>query len=226
MLEFIANIGHISDIKSLKLLLKFAKESGFNFAKIDGFSVDEQFNDLFSDSIGMSVVDYEDIFTYADSLGISLYGSCYDYKSVDLFSNYTNICEVPVEKIDDMDFIRYVKNKFRYLILKVDNSDLDLIKDLYYSFGPHLIIYEPIRNLRKLSGINKIRHNLGILHIGFCDNSEDPIPTIVATTQGISYIEKSVTLDRNLFGHRHIYALEPSQFESFIKKVRYASSLV
>ena len=213
MLEFIANVGQITDVKSTKLLLKFAKDSGFNFAKFDAIS----FPDLF-----VMVSDYRDVFKYANSLGISLYASCYDYDTVDMASQHTYICEIPVKKINDREFVRYVSARFQYVIMRMDNCDLDLIEELYYSFGPHLIMFEPVNTKVKLSSLSHIK--LGNLYTGYSDNNDNPIQTIVAATQGISYIEKPVTLDRNLFGNTS--ALEPTQFKTFIDKVKYARSLI
>ncbi len=104
----------------------------------------------------------------------------------------------------------------------MDNCDLDLIEELYYSFGPHLIMFEPVNTKVKLSSLNNIK--LGNLYTGYSDNNDNPIQTIVATTQGVSYIEKPVTLDRNLFGNAS--ALEPTQFKTFIDKVKYVRSLI
>ena len=229
MLEFIANVGQITDIKSTKLLLKFAKESGFNFAKFDAISLPDAFDSLAitgeSSSSLVMASDYKDIFKYANYLGISLYASCYDYDAVDMASRHTYICEIPVEKINDREFIRYVSERFQYVIIRTDNCDLDLIEELYYSFGPHLIMFEPVNTKDKLSGLTQIK--LGNLYTGYSDNNDNPIQTIVAATQGVSYIEKPVTLDRNLFGNtRTRDVIEPTQFKTFIDKVKYARSLI
>ena len=218
MLEFIANVGRITDVKSTKLLLKFAKDSGFNFAKFDAISL-ESFDSLVMSS------DYRDVFKYANSLGISLYASCYDYDAVDMASQHTYICEIPVEKINDREFIRYVSARFQYVIMRMDSCDLDLIEELYYSFGPHLIMFEPVNTKVKLSSLNHIK--LGNLYTGYSDNNDNPIQIIVAATQGVSYIEKPVTLDRNLFGNTNTQGvIEPTQFKTFIDKVKYARSLI
>ena len=219
MLEFIANVGQITNVKFTKLLLKFAKESGFNFAKFDAISLPNSFDSFIMAS------DYKDVFKYANSLGISLYASCHDYDTVDMTSQHTHICEIPVEKINDREFVRYVSARFQYVIIRMDNCDLNLIEELYYSFGPQLIMFEPVNTKVKLSSLSHIK--LGNLYTGYSDNNDNPIQTIVATTQGISYIEKPVTLDRNLFGNTRTQGvIEPTQFKTFIDKVKYARSLI
>lgn len=223
MLNFIADIGnnHSNDIKALKLLLKFARECGFNFAKIDN---DINIQNLFD---GLNIFDYKEVFDYANNLGINMYFSCNDYDSADLLSSYTNICEIPVEKNKDFNFINYIKNKFEYIIISVDNIDLDEITELFYSHNPHLIIYRPRNKLNKLSlsNIRLIKDKIPRLNLGY-SNNVDKLSSYVAITRGINYIERSITLDKNLFGDGHISALEPMEFKKYIGKLRYVNSLL
>ena len=223
MLNFIADIGnnHGNDIRALKLLLKFARECGFKFAKIDR---DINIQNLFD---GLNIFDYREVFDYANSLGINMYFSCNDYDSADLLSSYTNICEIPVEKSKDNNFIHYIKKKFKYIIISVDNIDLDEITELFYSHDPHLVIYRQRKKLNKLSlsNVRQIRDKLPRLNIGYNNNTDD-ISSYVAVTKGVNYIERSITLDKNLFGNGHISALEPMEYKKYIEKLRYVKSLL
>jgi sialic acid synthase SpsE len=224
MLNFIADIGtnHNNDIAALKLLLKFAKGNGFKFAKIDK---EINIENLFD---GLNIFDYQEAFDYANSIGINIYFSCNDCDSADLLSMYTNICEISVKKSKDSDFIRYIKTKFKYIIISVNNIDLDEITELFYSHDPHLIIYRQEKNSKNkpnLSYIKQIKNKIPRLNIGY-NNNIDNISSYVAVTQGINYIERSITLDKNLFGDGHISALEPMEFKKYIKKLRYAKSLL
>ena len=223
MLNFIADIGnnHGNDIRALKLLLKFAQECGFKFAKIDR---DINIQNLFD---GLNIFDYREVFDYANSLGINMYFSCNDYDSADLLSSYTNICEIPVEKSKDNNFIHYIKKKFKYIIISVDNIDLDEITELFYSHDPHLVIYRQRKKLNKLSlsNVRQNRDKLPRLNIGYNNNTDD-ISSYVAVTKGVNYIERSITLDKNLFGNGHISALEPMEYKKYIEKLRYVKSLL
>ena len=187
MVEFIANIEIFDNIESLKILLKLAYETGFKYAKLNS----NVCNNLFKPE------DYDNIFLYAKNLGIILYSICYDSNSVDLFSNYTNMCQIPFEKTNDIYFINNVKNKFKYLILEVDNCDFDLTNNLYYTHGLHMIIYK-IKNNINISELNKIKYNLGNLNIGYHDNNYELTNSIVVVSHGINYIEKNVDLNNCL----------------------------
>ena len=223
MLNFIADVGnnHGNDIKALKLLLKYAHECGFNYIKIEKYI---NIQNLFD---GLDIFDYREVFTYANNLGINMYFCCNDYDSADLLSSYTNICEIPVGKNNDNNFINYIKNKFEYIIISVDNIDLDEITELFYSHNPHLVIYRPRNNINKLSltNIRLIKDKIPRLNIGYCNNT-DKLSSYVALTKGINYIERSITLDKNLFGDGHISALEPMEFKKYIGKLRYVKSLL
>jgi sialic acid synthase SpsE len=187
MVEFIANIEHFDNVESLKKLLKLVYETGFKYAKLDANIC----NTL------LKTDDYEDIFLYTKNLGIILYSICYDYNDVDLFKNYTNICQIPSNKQDDVNFIKYVKNNFKDLILEIDYCDFDLSNNLYHSYGPFMIMYK-IKNNINVSELNKIKYNLGNLNIGYFDDNIELTNTIVVVSHGINYIEKKVELNNCL----------------------------
>ena len=183
MVEFIANIENFDNVESLKILLKLAYKTGFKYAKLNSNIC----NNLFVKE------DYDNIFLYAQKLGIILYSICYDYNSIDLFCNYTNMCQIPSEKNDDINFIKYVKNKFKHLILELDHCDFDLINNLYYKYGLYMVMYK-IKNNINISELNKIKYNLGNLNIGYYDDNAELTNTIVVVSHGINYIEKNIDL--------------------------------
>ena len=109
----------------------------------------------------------------------------------------------------------------------MDNIDLDEITELFYSHNPFLIIYRPRNNLNKLSLLNirLIKEKIPRLNLGY-SNNDDKLSSYVAITRGVNYIERSITLDKNLFGDGHISALEPMEFKKYIGKLRYVNSLL
>ncbi|MEO9276656.1 MAG: N-acetylneuraminate synthase family protein [Nitrososphaera sp.] len=79
----------------------------------------------------------------------------------------------------------------------------------------------PIESLN-LSVIPKIKERYGV-PVGLSDHSMEPmIASILAVGLGATIIEKHFTLDRNLPGPDHPFALNPSELELMIKSIRYA----
>jgi N,N'-diacetyllegionaminate synthase len=81
----------------------------------------------------------------------------------------------------------------------------------------------PIEDLN-LSVIQKLKEKYKI-PIGFSDHSMDPIiGPLVAIGMGATFIEKHFTLDRNLNGPDHAFALIPEELEKMINAIRNADS--
>ncbi len=55
---------------------------------------------------------------------------------------------------------------------------------------------------------------------GYSSQNRDSETDIMAVALGAVYIEKRLTLDRNLPGHHHVISLEPKEFESYVKMIR------
>ena len=107
MVNFIGNIGfnHNADLKAMKTLMKLGAEAGFNYLK---------FNTC--DTIDFDMFEIHEIFKYADKLNIKLYCSIDNVITADLISQYTDICEIPLEKNTDNELINYIRSRFKNII--------------------------------------------------------------------------------------------------------------
>lgn len=56
--------------------------------------------------------------------------------------------------------------------------------------------------------------------VGYSSKDQDIETDIMAVTLGASYLEKRLTLDRELPGHHHILCLEPDEFEEYVGLMR------
>jgi len=64
------------------------------------------------------------------------------------------------------------------------------------------------------------------LPIGWSSEGRDWIPDFVAIGQGACLIEKRMTLNNRHKGHHHMKALEPHEFEAWVKMVRSADAMM
>lgn len=55
---------------------------------------------------------------------------------------------------------------------------------------------------------------------GYSSRNRDSETDIVSVALGAVYLEKRLTLDRNLPGHHHVISLEPAEFESYVRMIR------
>jgi sialic acid synthase SpsE len=56
--------------------------------------------------------------------------------------------------------------------------------------------------------------------VGYSSGDQDVETDIMAVTLGASYLEKRLTLDRELPGHHHILCLEPNEFDEYVDQMR------
>ena len=56
--------------------------------------------------------------------------------------------------------------------------------------------------------------------VGFSDHTLDSTASIVAIAKGAKIIEKHITLDRNMKGPDHFYAIEPKELVRFVQAIR------
>jgi sialic acid synthase SpsE len=56
--------------------------------------------------------------------------------------------------------------------------------------------------------------------VGYSSKDQDTETDIMAVTLGVSYLEKRLTLDRDLPGHHHLLCLEPDEFDEYVDLIR------
>ncbi len=57
-------------------------------------------------------------------------------------------------------------------------------------------------------------------NVGFSPSGRDIKQDIIATSLGAVYLEKRLTISRNLLGHHHILSLEPKELSNYVKEIK------
>jgi len=78
----------------------------------------------------------------------------------------------------------------------------------------------PVEDIN-LRAIHQLSEEFG-LRVGFSDHSKGIDASMLAVALGATVIEKHFTLDNNMVGPDHQASLNPSDFASLVKKIRYA----
>lgn len=71
-------------------------------------------------------------------------------------------------------------------------------------------------NMRSISYMAKAFNTL----VGYSSAAQESETDIMAVTLGAVYLEKRLTLSRNLPGHHHVLSLEPNEFEDYVELMR------
>ena len=155
--------------------------------------------------------------------------SVQDAQSIDPF---TTIHKISSFEINHVRLIEYLAKTGKPILVSTGAStyeEIDFCVNLVKKYGNNnLVLLQctskypcPIKSLN-LSAIPKMKSRYGI-PIGFSDLSIDPIiAPVLAVGLGATVLEKHFTLDKNLPGPDHSFALNPDELKSMILSVRQA----
>jgi len=151
-----------------------------------------------------------------------------DAKHVD---PYVQIHKIASFEINHVRLLEYLAETKKPLILSTGAStsdEIDFAVDLIKKKNNNLCLMQctskypsPIDALN-ISVIPHMKSRYGV-PVGFSDHSMDPVVVpVLAVGMGATIIEKHFTLDRNLSGPDHSFALNPSELEVMINSIRSA----
>lgn len=242
----IAEIGsnHNHDFSLAKELIDAAADAGVDAVKFQTFRAKSHYskftpgfsylNDVNTFNLIQSIeIDrnwHAPLKEYAESRNVIFLSSPCDFDAVDEL----NQLEVPIFKIasfdlSDLQLIRYIAKTGRPLILSTglaDWMDIQRAIDVCKAEGNEKIIllqctslYPAPVKLSNLKAIRTMRDSFGVL-TGYSDHTEGEHICLGAVTLGACVIEKHFTLDRNLRGPDHSFAMEPKELKAMMIHLR------
>ncbi len=243
-----AGSNHNGDYSMAKALIEAAAGAGADAIKFQTFKAENhyskhtpQFSYLKEQSDGKSTYDliksieidrewHASLMNYAASCGISFFSSPCDVQAVDQLAEL-NVPAFKVASFDlvDLDLIRYMAKFGKTMILSTGMADY---ADIQKAIGAceqaanqqlvllHCTSLYPapveISNLLAIQTMQKAFN----YPVGYSDHTiGDHIP-IAAVALGACMIEKHFTLNHELSGPDHRFAMEPNELAAMIKRIR------
>jgi len=160
------------------------------------------------DVILFSTVNSPSGIQYAEEIGLEAYKlSSWDFN---YFTLWEKISRLGKPMLIDSGPVNTVEmGKVMNLMHKAGNEDSVLV----HCF--HTDDYKKM-NMRSIPYMQNTFDTL----VGYSSANQDTETDIIAVTLGASYMEKRLTMDRNLPGHHHVLSLEPKEFENYVKLMR------
>ena len=241
MVEIIAEIaqGYEGNPKLSKLLVKGALSTDVDSIKMQLVYADElcvptyPYYDLFS-SLEMEIDVWEDIVYLIHKNKKKIYLDIYGNKSLS-FARKLNVDGVKISTTDFYNFslIKDSFNSFDTVILSCGGVPIEEIDQVInnYKLPRNLILmhgFQAEPTLIQDNNLNRIRSLISRyknIKIGFMDHAKGDLDeafylSLVALGQGVSVIEKHITLDYNLKLEDYISALSIDRFKKFVKIIR------
>lgn len=238
-----AGSNHNGNLEQAKKLIELAKDAGADAVKFQLYTAEglySKYTPEFSYLKGKKPFDViksietprkwlKDLAAYSRDRGIMFLATPFDYEAVDLLDKFVPAFKISSFEIIDLELIRYASEKNKPLIISTGMANLGEIEDAINaakSTGNEDIIllhcnsvYPAPYEIVNLKAITSMKAAFK-LPVGFSDHTIGIHISIAAAARGASVIEKHYTLDRNLPGPDHSFAIEPIELRQMVKNIR------
>lgn len=169
-------------------------------------------------------VEYDEINAYCKSKDIGWFASVWDVGSVDFMSNYTSIGKIPSALITDIELLSYSRKKFDTLIMSTGMSTQAEINTAVEIAQPDVIMhsvssYPSDTNELNLLYVKYLYDHFSETEIGYSGHELELETTAATVLYGASWIERHITLDRNMWGSDHKCSLEPTELSKLVDMI-------
>ena len=243
-MNLIAEIGinHNGDIDICKKLILISKLAGFNYVKIQKRNPDicvpeEQKSKIRETPWGkMTYLDYkkriefneeqiEELINFSKNEGIQMFSSVWDTDSIDLMRKYTNIGKIPSALITNLELCVYARHVFDKLIISTGMSTEEEIINCIKACNPDIIMHSnstypcPPEDLN-LRYIEWLKDKNPEKEIGYSGHENGIITTLASIPLGVNWIERHVTLDKNMWGSDQKASLDIQEMFELVKNIK------
>ena len=247
--KIIAEIGinHNGSVKIAKEIIDFCHRFGCDYVKFqkrnpDVCVPDAQKNKMrntpwgemkyidYKHKIEFGKKEYDEIDAYCKKLGIKWFASVWDLDSVDFMKQYkqedgTILMKIPSAKITDHELCKYARKNSDKLQISTGMSEERQIDECVAACNPDIIFHTnstypcPVSELN-LRRITFMKDKWPDKEIGYSGH-EYPLPTsYAAVALGATWLERHVTVDRNMWGSDQSSSVEPNGVYKLVKGVR------
>lgn len=175
---------------------------------------------------------HQQLFDYANELGITLFSTPFDESAVDLLESLNAPAyKIASFELTDLPLIQYVASKGKPMIMSTGMANLDEISQALQcameSGCSELVLlhcisaYPAPAEESNLKTITDLAEKFGCL-VGLSDHTIGPMVPIVATALGATVIEKHVTLSRQDKGPDSEFSLEPEELRELCQQAKLA----
>lgn len=242
-------INHNGDIEIAKQLIMVAKAAGCDYVKFQKRNPDvcvpeDQKNKIRQTPWGeMTYLEYKwrtefnyeqysEIDEFCKQIGIKWFVSVWDKDSVefmDIFRRlgkaYDGTMKIPSALITDLELCKYARANCDKLIISTGMSTEKEVRACISACNPDVVMHTnstypcPVEELN-LNYINWLKSWYPGLDIGYSGHEYGLVTTFATIPMGVTWIERHITLDRNMWGSDHSASIEPSGLFKLVKGIR------
>ncbi|HTA94272.1 MAG TPA: N-acetylneuraminate synthase family protein [Polyangiaceae bacterium] len=172
--------------------------------------------------------EYAEIEKQCAELGLMWFASCWDEPSVEFLQRFSPPCyKAASASLTDLSLLRAMKATGVPLMISTGMSTSEEIAEAVTATGQRdlLIAHStstypcPIDELN-LSMIRTLKQTFPSCPIGYSGHESGLAPTWAAVALGATFIERHITLDREMWGTDHAASIELSSLERLVSQIR------
>lgn len=242
--KIIAEIGinHNGSIEIAKRLIMLSKVAGCDYVKIQKRNPDVCVPEAQKSKIRntpwgqMKYIDYKwkiefneeqikELYEFSKKIGIYFFASVWDLDSVDLMKKYSTIGKIPSALITDLELCKYARDNFDRLIISTGMSTEKEIENCVKVCNPDVIMHTnstypcPTSDLN-LRYIEHLKNKYPDKEIGYSGHESGLVTSFATITMGATWVERHITIDRNMWGSDQKFSIEPSGVIKLVKGIR------
>lgn len=170
---------------------------------------------------------YVEIDCYCKERRISWFASCWDESSVDFMEQFNpHFHKIASACLTDDNLLHYINETNRYIILSTGMSTIEEICHaaslldrerllIAHTTSSYIFRAEEL-NLRMVRTLQQMFD----CPIGYSGHEEGIGSSLAAVTLGASFLERHITLDRNMWGSDQKISLEPTDLQRLVAEIR------
>ena len=240
-----AGSNHNGSLEQAKKLIDVAAEAGADAVKFQIFKAEDlyskytpEFNYLKGQNTYELIKSVEtprewikELAGYCKEKNIDFLASVFDFEAIDILDKYVPAFKIASFEIADLELLKYAAGKGKPVIISTGMANLGEIEDAITairSVGNEDIIllhcnslYPTPVEIVNLRAIETMKTAFKV-PVGFSDHTLGIHIPIAAVAIGACMIEKHFTLDRNLPGPDHSFAIEPDELKEMVRCIREA----
>jgi N-acetylneuraminate synthase len=168
---------------------------------------------------------------FSESVGIKFFASVWDLPSVDDMSTLCDIGKIPSALITDLELCQYARKKFKTLIISTGMSTEEEIDMCLSVCDPDVIMHTnstypcPPQDLN-LRYITHLIQKCPNKEIGYSGHEYCLPTTYAAVVLGATWIERHITLDREMWGSDQKSSVEPAGLFHMTSSIRNISKSI
>ena len=170
---------------------------------------------------------------YCEGKGIVFFATPFDTCAVDELDAVSDLFKIASFEIVDLPLLEYCASKGKPMIISTGLANMEEIEDAYLAcrrvgnvkvaFLQCASLYPAPSSIMNLRSMETIRRAFGV-PVGLSDHTKGIHISVAAVAMGAKIIEKHFTLDRNMKGPDHPFAIEPEELRDLVTQIREVES--